>query len=246
MDTPNFAPPRRRLPPWAKLALLAIVLVVGFVAALHWAELKAGLEEVIGRLREAGPAVFFIGMTLLPAVGCPLMPFSLAAGPVFGPTMGAGYVIACAILAVLVNVSLSYWLAARALRPLVARLATLLGYRLPVSEASSAWQLTTLVRIAPGLPFFMQSYLLGLVRVPFAPYLVMSTLIPAAYLTAIILGGDALWQGRGGALLIAAALLGGIGAVVHLLRKRQARAGKNAGVAAGEPVLKAGTPDGLQ
>ena len=53
----------------------------------------------------------------------------------------------------MVNVALTYWLATRALRPLVARLASLLGYRLPETGAHSAWQLTTIVRLAPGLPF---------------------------------------------------------------------------------------------
>lgn len=216
------------------------------VGASHWSELKALVDDGVMRLREAGPAVFFLGMALLPAIGFPLMPFSLAAGPVFGPTMGAGAVIACAVSAVLVNVTLSYWLAARALRPLVARLAALLGYRLPVNRAETAWQITTIVRVAPGLPFFMQSYLLGLTRVPFGPYVTMSTLIPAAYLTAIILGGNALWEGRTGTLLIALGLLGIIGAIVHLLRKMQAAKAGGSGVA-GEPGLRqAGTDDGLE
>ncbi|HWA08922.1 MAG TPA: hypothetical protein VG838_05585 [Opitutaceae bacterium] len=202
-------------------------------------------EVGVQRLRDAGPVVFFLGMAVLPVFGFPLMPFSLAAGPVFGPTLGAGTVIGCAVSAVAVNVTLSYWLAAKALRPLVARLAELLGYRLPAGAAAGAWQITTIVRVAPGLPFFMQSYLLGLVRVPFGPYVVMSTLIPAAYLTAIILGGDALWQGRAGMFLIAAGLLGLTGAVVHLLRKRQASRTEKQGVAERPPVQQAGTPDGL-
>jgi uncharacterized membrane protein YdjX (TVP38/TMEM64 family) len=215
------------------------------MGAGHWAAVKAWLDEGVRHLREAGPAVFFLGMALLPAVGFPLSPFTIVAGPVFGPTMGVGSVIAFAVLAVMANVALSYWLAARALRPLVARLAALLGYRLPVTEARGAWQLTTLVRIAPGLPFFMQSYLLGLMRVPFAAYMVMSTLVPAAYLGALILGGDALWQGRGKLLLVAAGLLGFIGAGVHLLHKHQAARFKKEGVAVGQSIEQAGMRDGL-
>ena len=226
--------------------LIAAVIAVALAGASHWSELKAAVDAGVLRLREAGPVVFFLGMALLPAVGFPLMPFSLAAGPVFGPTMGAGPVIACAISAVVINVALSYWLAARALRPLVARLAELLGYRLPVNRAETAWQITTLVRVAPGLPFFMQSYLLGLTRVPFVPYLTMSTLIPAAYLTAIILGGNALWEGRTGTVLIALGLLGVVGAVVHLLRKLQAAKSAQGVVLDAAPLRQAGTDDGLE
>jgi uncharacterized membrane protein YdjX (TVP38/TMEM64 family) len=226
--------------------LAAVVVIIALVGASHWSELKAAVDAGVVRLREAGPAVFFLGMALLPAVGFPLMPFSLAAGPVFGPTMGAGPVIACAIGAVAINVTLSYWLAARALRPLVARLAELLGYRLPVNRAETAWQVTTLVRVAPGLPFFMQSYLLGLTRVPFGPYVTMSTLIPAAYLTAIILGGNALWEGKTGTLLIALGLLGVVGAIVHLLRKLQAAKSIQGAAAATAELRQAGTDDGVK
>jgi uncharacterized membrane protein YdjX (TVP38/TMEM64 family) len=229
-----------------KATLAAVVVVVALVGASHWSELKAAVDEGVMRLREAGPVVFFLGMALLPAFGFPLMPFSLAAGPVFGPTMGAGPVIACAIGAVMINVGLSYWLAARALRPLVARLAELLGYRLPVNRAETAWQITTIVRVAPGLPFFMQSYLLGLTRVPFGPYLTMSTLIPAAYLTAIILGGNALWEGKTQTLLIALGLLGLVGAIVHLTRKLQAAKAAQGGVAGAPPLRQVGTDNGLE
>lgn len=246
MDNPAITPPRRRLPLWLKAILAAGAIGVALAGASHWSELKTAVDDGVMRLREAGPVVFFLGMALLPAVGFPLMPFSLAAGPVFGPTMGAAPVIVCAISAVLVNVTLSYWLAARALRPLVARLAELLGYRLPVNRAETAWQITTIVRVAPGLPFFMQSYLLGLTRVPFGPYVTMSTLIPAAYLTAIILGGNALWEGRTGTLLIALGLLALVGAIVHLLRKLQAAKPAPGGPLADSRLRQAGTDDGLE
>jgi uncharacterized membrane protein YdjX (TVP38/TMEM64 family) len=204
------------------VATLVVILLGLALAALHWPGAKSLVAAGVGRLREAGPLAFFSAMALLPAAGFPLLPFTVAAGPVFGPTLGAGPVIGCAIAAVVVNVAISYWLASRALRPLVSRLVGWLGYRLPVSTAGTAWQLVTIVRVAPGLPFWAQSYLLGLMRAPFAVYMVVSTLIPAAYLTAVILCGEALWEGRGGKVALGAGLLGLVGAVIHLLRKYQA------------------------
>ena len=233
---------------WARAACLMAMLVLLVLAALNWTAAKSLVDAGVERLREAGPLGFFSAMALLPAVGFPLLPFTIAAGPVFGPTLGAGTVIGCAITAVVINVAISYWLASRALRPLVLRLVARLGYQLPVSTAATAWQVVTIVRIAPGLPFWAQSYLLGLIRVPFAVYMVVSTLVPAAYLAAVILFGEALWDGRAGKVALGAGLIGLVGAVIHLLRKQQAaRAGK--AVDAGpSPPPEAGTlakPDTL-
>src|ERR1043165_1329065 len=96
-----------------------LLLAVGFIAVVALATQQANLLSVANRFivffRLAGPLPFFLAMAFLPMVGCPLSPFTLVAGPVFGPTMGVGNVIACAILAVAVNVALSYWIADRAL-----------------------------------------------------------------------------------------------------------------------------------
>jgi len=134
--------------------------------------------------------------------------------------MGAGSVVVCAILATVVNVALSYWVAARGLRPLMERLMKWLGYDLPKMPEGTAWEAALLVRIVPGTPFFLQSYLLGLARVPFGIYMVVSSLVPAAYIIGTILAGDALMRGDKGALA-AAGLVFALAAVgLHRLRKK--------------------------
>lgn len=205
---------------WATAAVLALATVL----LLVWAARTIGLPELVIRfiaeLRSLGAPVFFSAMALLPAVGFPLSPFALAAGPAFAPTLGTGGVILCAILAVSVNVSLSYALASSVFRPPVERLMLRLGYALPDPSRHRAWLVTLLARIAPGLPFWAQSYLLGLVRVKFAPYLLVSTLVPAGYVTAAILFGDALRLGRPGPALVALALVVVVGLTFYFLRKK--------------------------
>lgn len=205
----------------AALALtLAALLAAVALAIIYRAQLQGFFTGCIGALRDAGPLVFFASMAVLPAFGFPLLPFSLAAGPVFGPTLGVGTTILCACLAVATNVALSYALASRWFRPLALRLFDRLGYRLPELPAGSAWQVVWLVRLLPGLPFWVQSYLLGIARVPLVPYLVVSTLLPAAYIAATIAGGDALMTGHTKHALLALAALGLIAAAVQLWRKR--------------------------
>lgn len=214
---------RRRL----RFRRLSLVLVLASMAVAAVLAARSGGPKALwialeGTLREAGPFVFFAAMAVLPAAGFPLMPFTLIAGPVFGPQLGVGPTILCAVAAVAANVALSYWLAAGVLRTWVLRLAAWLGYRLPAMPAGTAWQLVTVVRLAPGLPFWMQSYLLGVIRAPFVAYLTLSTLIPALYIAMTIAGGDALMRGRGRTALLAFAGLGFVAAVVHLLRNRRA------------------------
>jgi len=212
---------------WKKRHLLLVAGLVGLlvlgVVLSRTTGLGEAVERVVTLLREAGPVAFFLAMALLPAVGFPMFAFTLAAGPVFGPTLGAGWVIVCSVAAVVVNLLLSYWLANRALRPLVSRLLTYFDFRLPERTAESAWQMALIVRLTPGPPFWAQSYLLGLIRVPLTPYLVVSTLVMTGYIVGLVLGGEALAQGDGRLAFGAAGGLVVFVAFMQILRQRTAR-----------------------
>jgi len=221
---PAAHPSRRHLAK-RRLALAVVLAVLG--AVLVFVIVKTGLMEtlntVIVHLREAGPVAFFAAMALLPAAGFPLMAFTLAAGPVFGPTLGAGWVILWSLIAVVTNLLLTYWFADRAIRPLVTRVLAYFDFRLPEHLVANAWQLSLIVRLTPGPPFWVQSYLLGLVRVPLVPYLTVSTGVVAGYVVALVWGGDAIASGNGRLALAAIGVLAVSVASLQLLRKRTAR-----------------------
>lgn len=215
--------PRRRTN--RRLALAAVVAVVGMAVAVVIAKtgLMDALQAVILHLREAGPAIFFLAMAVLPAVGFPLLAFTLAAGPVFGPTLGTGWVIAWSLIAVIANLLLTYWLSNRAFRPVVSRVLGYFDFRLPENLAGSAWQLSLIVRLTPGPPFWVQSYLLGLVGIPLVPYLTVSTCVVAGYIIALVGGGEAIASGNGRLAFAAAGVLVVTIAVLQLLRQRARR-----------------------
>jgi uncharacterized membrane protein YdjX (TVP38/TMEM64 family) len=203
------------------LLMLGLVVVGAVAVGLAWGgDLRAGVDAVMALLRTAGPGVFFTGMALLPLVGFPLAPFTFAAGPVFAPQLGVAPVIACALGAVTVNVALGYWISARALRPLMQRLMQALGRTLPQVTASSGWQLTLFVRVIPGTPFFVQSYLLGIARVPFLTYLTISVAVMAAFIVGTILAGDAWMRGDRTVLIASGMGCALVGLGMHLLRKK--------------------------
>jgi uncharacterized membrane protein YdjX (TVP38/TMEM64 family) len=168
---------------------------------------------------DAGPWVFFTGVALLPACGFPLMAFTLTAGPAFGAQLGLGGVLAAYGAAVGINLALTYWLARYALRPWVERLVARAGYKIPQLEKKEHVEVTLLLRITPGPPFFLQSYLLGLGRVTFLTYLWVSWVVAMTYAVGAVLFGKAIVEGKalmattGVSLLVAAVI------IVHLVRK---------------------------
>jgi uncharacterized membrane protein YdjX (TVP38/TMEM64 family) len=167
-------------------------------------------------------------MAVLPAVGVPMMAFTLTAGSAFGPRMGMPGVIAAGLVAIAVNLTFTYCLARWALRPWLARLLERLGYRLPTVSGGDMTDLIVLLRVAPGLPFFAQNYLLGLADAPLAAYLVISCVVSWFYSASFILFGDALLHGKGRVGLIALSLLLALSAVAHLLRRHYGKKTKPA------------------
>jgi uncharacterized membrane protein YdjX (TVP38/TMEM64 family) len=224
--TPSAPRPNRAL--LLKLAIVGVVVLVGAILAARGLDVKALLQQGLDLIRGAGPVAFFIGMAVLPAVGVPIMAFLLTAGPVFGPQLGLGWVIVLSLLAIMANMILTFFLASRAMRPLVEKLLTKLGYRLPQATATDATDLIILLRVI-GLPFPVQNYLLGLAGLPFGKYLLVSCLVSWPQNAAVIFFGDSLLHGKGKLALLGLCLLLALMAVTQLLRKHHAK--KRAGTA---------------
>jgi len=202
-----------------KAGILGAVVLVAAVLVLRGVDLKALLVQIMAIIGDAGPWVFFMGVALLPACGFPLMAFTLTAGPAFGAQLGLGGVLAAYGAAVGINLALTYWLARYALRPWVERLVARAGYKIPQLEKKEHVEVTLLLRITPGPPFFLQSYLLGLGRVTFLTYLWVSWVVAMTYAVGAVLFGKAIVEGKalmattGVSLLVAAVI------IVHLVRK---------------------------
>ncbi len=199
---------------------LGIAAVAALAAVLCRPDIRADGAGCFAMIRDRGALPFFLAMATLPAFGFPMAPFFVAAGFVFGPRLGFSALMVCSVAAVAADVALGYGLAAGALRPQIARLAAWLGYDLPVINAKNAWEVTLLVRLMPGLPFFIQSYLLGLAKAPFISYLIVSTLVPSLFLSSMILLGRGAARNNHGAIALGAVLVIAASVAMHRLRKR--------------------------
>jgi uncharacterized membrane protein YdjX (TVP38/TMEM64 family) len=219
---PPAAPTAKKIP-WIKLAVAAVVLVALAVLLMLGLNLRAYFDQGMALIRGASPVAFFTGMALLPAVGVPALAFILSAGPLWGERLGMGHVVLYSLVAVTINFTLTYFLARRALRPLLERLIVRLGYKLPQVEAGDATDLIVIMRVTQGIPYCVQNYLLGLAEVPFGKYFLWTVILSLPQNAALVLFGDALLHGRGKTIIMVGGLLVALVAVAHLLRRHYAR-----------------------
>lgn len=211
-----------------KLAVLAVAGLAVLALVVRGVDLMGWLRQALALVQQAGPVAFFSAMAVLPAVAVPLSPFSLTAGSVFAAELGMPLVIALALLAITINMVGTYFLASRALRPLLEKLFTRLGYKLPQVEEGDAADLIVILRVTPGVPFPVQNYLLGLARAPFGQYLLISCAVQWSFNTAFILFGAALLHGKGKLAMIGLGVLLALTAGTHLVRRHYERRKKAA------------------
>lgn len=226
MSLPAAPGPRKKLPV-LKLVIGVVVLGMGALLVLRGMDVRGLFQRLMDEIRERGPVVFFTATALLPAVGCPILAFGLTAGPAFAERLGMPTVVALVLLAVTVNIVLTYALARRALRPLLEKLMTRFGYELPEVEAGDSTSLLVILRLTPGIPFFVQNYLCGLADIKFGKYLLLSCLISLPMNAAVVLFSEAVVQGKGKVAITAGMAIAAVVAATHLARKHYARKQKS-------------------
>lgn len=157
------------------------------------------------------PWLLFAGLVVLPALPIPTSALLLLAGTVWRERP----VAACAIclLALTLNMSWTYWLAALPGRGLVVKLLAAMRMRVPELPAGNDLRMILLIRLTPGFPFFMQNYLLGFFRVPFRLYLPVSMACNGMISVGVVLSAAGVADGNLVPVLTGVALIV-VGAVV--------------------------------
>ena len=177
---------------------LLLLREIGTDAALEW------VMAAWTRLQSAPPIVFFGAMALLTVFPVPLTPFYIVAGPLFG--------ILPALLwippAIVLNNLISYTLTTSFLRPWLQKLVARRGQTIPTLESKRDQSLfIAMVRITPGVPYFLQSLLLGLAGVDRLRFLVISISVHMIYVVGFVVLGRSAFDGEYGAAVFAIALL---------------------------------------
>jgi len=202
-----------------RLGIAAVLAAAAALFLLKGVPVFALIDRALAVVSGLGPWVFFTAMALMPAFGVPTLPFTLVAGSAFGERMGMAGTVLAVNAAMTVNLALTYWLSRWVFRTRLARLFEKLGYKLPEVDRGDITDLIIILRVTPGVPFFVQNYLLGLADAPVRLYFLLSCLFVWPNNAAFTIFGDALRHGRGGTIVLALSLIVAVVAATHLLRR---------------------------
>jgi uncharacterized membrane protein YdjX (TVP38/TMEM64 family) len=219
---PSEEPKVRRKLPIVKLSILAVAGLLAAFFVLRGVNYHGLADRGMALIRDSGPWAFFLAIAVLPAVGAPLSLFSIVAGEAFGRQMTIPGVIIAVLVSIAANLALTYWLARYALRPLLSRLVERYGYSIPRVTPENQVSIALLVRLTPGPPFFMQSYIMGLAEVPFRLYMIVSVLGILPWTVALVVLGEGLFKGNFKLVIYGVGVIVAAAAAVHMVRRRYA------------------------
>lgn len=179
------------------LAVVSTLLVAAAILAwkmgVNLAVLK-GMWQVLNDYLVKHPSSLFWALVFLPGLPIPTSALLFTAGVVWRQQP----VMACllCLLAMLLNLAWTYWLAAKPARGLVEKLLASAAIQIPDLPRGDHLKLILVMRLTPGFPFFFQNYLLGFLRAPFFLYLTVSILCSGIIGTGVVLSGVGLADGK--------------------------------------------------
>ncbi len=181
------------------------------------------MRDVLGSfLRQTHPAVFFLLLAVLPAFGVPVSLFYLVSA-----VYGIGFSLISTAAALAANLVLIYWLGVGVFHPFIERLIRRTRYSVPRVSPSNYSKITLMVRITPGLPYFIQGYLLAMGGIPFGIYFIISWVVQMCYATAIIILGKSAFQGESGMAVLGICLFLVLVIAGKIIRDRYANNDRN-------------------
>lgn len=206
------------------MAAAAIALVLLWMFFLKETELFKRMFECAGQIRDNAKS---FGQTM-PLFLYPLIIFILPLFPIpisFMYFLAGGreesrlIVISACALGLIANVIVAYFVAGKfsnIIRPWLEKR----GKKIPTIPKGDEFDLIFLVRVIPGSPLTVQNYLLGLAKVDFKKYLLVSLPIQLVQLVAYICFGDGIINGSAGKFFMGLSLLCVVAIIARLVQKR--------------------------
>ena len=162
----------------------------------------------------------FLCICILPGFVLPVAPLLTLAG-LWGEEHGAWIACFWCSLSLSVNMSWTYWIARGPARAIISKVLTRSRFQLPNSPPKDLLEWSIILRLTPGVPFIFSNYALGMFKMPFKQYLLISipvlTVTACGYVLAFagFFGGEWKYIVSGLSLLIVSVVVGRI-----ILRKK--------------------------
>lgn len=181
-------------------------------------DVKRCFEVVMEEIRHR-PLLLFVALVVLNGLPFPASALFMMTGMVWGgqPVVACGYGLAALFL----NQAWTYALAAGPGHGLVARILERGGWKIPTLKRENVTDTILVMRLVPGIPLFVQNYVLGLLRVPYGRYAWMSLLCSGAPVTGFILAGAGIAGGEWKIALLGVAVLVLALVAVRIMRRRR-------------------------
>ena len=169
-------------------------------ASIYW----IGGEETIDELHELWESFktfllnngfwLFFSLAILPGFILPCAPLLVLAG-IWGAESGIGLACIYSVTALVINLIWTYWFAYGPGCSLTNKIINKFGHQIPQLPSNNLLQWATILRLTPGVPFIFSNYILGLLKMPFIKYLIVSVPIIAITDCGFILASAGIFGG---------------------------------------------------
>lgn len=180
--------------------------------------LPAWAEAAFESLRGVPPLLFFGAFVAATFVPFPVGLFYLAAGAIYGVGPALAWIAGSLALSNLVL----HTAARTHLRPRLEPIVVRRGYRIPRFDSGLDEILfITLIRLTPGIPYFLQNLILAVAQLDLIRFLVLSVAIQMLYVTGFVVLGRSALDGQLGWALGGLAALVALSAVARVVVRRR-------------------------
>jgi uncharacterized membrane protein YdjX (TVP38/TMEM64 family) len=204
---------------FAALALAGLAIASAAACGVRPADLVAAWHHLERWLTDH-PVILILALAVLPALPVPSSALLVATGAVWREHP----VPACAmaVTAMACNILWTYLFAAGPGHRWCSGLLARYGTNIPALPAGDHVRFILVMRLTPGMPFFIQNFLLGLLRPPLRVYLPVSIACNAPVVCGLVLSGAGLAAGSLMPLIAGVSLVVVAAVGAHFLRRKLA------------------------